>query len=241
MTFFLDAIGDALDLLLPSSCLSCRESRGPLCPGCRGRLAGECRPLERAVPVPGGALRVVSAAPYAGSTRALILALKRRGRRGAARLLAPLLLAALRLLLDGCAEPSGTVLVAAPPTSYARRVARGFDPVRLIARRAGLPPPVALRRVRSVARQSTLGRGARERNLVAAFRVTSPVRGHRVVLIDDVVTTGSTLRELARAVRESGGEVLGAATAAHTPGPGTPRRGASDAQHPPKVLAGNVR
>lgn len=230
------SIREAADLLVPTSCLACRGPAGPLCSACGAVLDTERAPSERML---SDALRVVSAARYDGTVRDLILALKRRHRRGAAALLAPLLIDALRLLLRG--GPAGEVLLIAPPPAYRRRVARGFDPIRLIAQRAGAPPVRAVRRIRRSVDQIGLGRAGRERNLVGSFRARGSLAGSRVVLIDDVLTTGSTLAELARAVREAGGTVLGAATVAHTPRRGAPRRAAPDARDPPKVLGANLR
>jgi ComF family protein len=224
----------AAELLVPSSCLVCRGTAGPLCPGCAAAFAREPAPSERRL----AGLRVVSAARYDGTARALILALKRRHRRSAAALLAPLLALALRILLDG---DDRCVVLVAPPSAYSRRVARGFDPVRLIAHRAGTRADPAVRRIRRASDQIGLGRAGRERNLVGAFRARRSLAGLRVVLIDDVLTTGSTLGELARAVRAAGGQVVGAVTVAYTPRRGAPRRTDQDARHPRKVLGANLR
>ncbi|NQX27006.1 ComF family protein [Microbacteriaceae bacterium VKM Ac-2854] len=224
------SLSEALDLLIPSSCLCCRGPSGPLCSGCAAAFARERAPSERML----AGIRVVSAARYDDTVRALLLALKRRHRRGAAALLVD----ALRILLAGDSRP---VILIAPPSAYSRRVARGFDPVSVIAHRAGTRADPVLRRVRRASDQIGLGRAGRERNLVGAFRARRTLAGVRVALIDDVLTTGSTLDELARAVRAAGGEVIGAATVAYTPRRGAPRRSDQDARHPRKVLGGNVR
>ena len=65
--------------------------------------------------------------------------------------------------------------------------------------------------------QKLLDVAERERNLRGAFRVRRDVAGHRILLIDDVVTTGATLREAARVLALAGAEVVGAAVAASTP------------------------
>jgi predicted amidophosphoribosyltransferase len=64
--------------------------------------------------------------------------------------------------------------------------------------------------------QKELAVHLRDRNLRGAFRLRRPVAGHRILLIDDVVTTGATLREAARVLREGGAEVVGAAVVAST-------------------------
>ncbi|NQX14184.1 ComF family protein [Microbacteriaceae bacterium VKM Ac-2855] len=239
MEAVLAAIREAGRVLVPFSCLGCGDADGPLCAGCVSALAAERAPVERTV----GAepIRVVSAAAYDGVVRELILALKERHRRPAASLLAPLLAASVRAILEGQRGEPGSVLLVSPPSSYARRVARGFDPVHLLVRRAGGRPSAVLRRDRRAVDQVGLGRGGRRRNLVGAFRSRHELRGVRVVLVDDIVTTGSTLEELARAVRAAGGTVLGAATVAQTPRRGAPRRSSPDARHPQNILGGNAR
>ena len=64
--------------------------------------------------------------------------------------------------------------------------------------------------------QKQLDVDERDRNLRGAFRLRHSVAGHRILLIDDVVTTGATLREAARVLREGGAEVVGAAVVAST-------------------------
>ncbi|WP_034518372.1 ComF family protein [Actinomadura rifamycini] len=75
----------------------------------------------------------------------------------------------------------------------------------------------ALRLRRRVADQAGLTAARRAANLRGAIEVRAPVAGRRVVLVDDVVTTGASLSEAARALRAAGAEVVGAATVAMTP------------------------
>ncbi|AWZ07763.1 ComF family protein [Streptomyces sp. ICC4] len=135
----------------------------------------------------------------------------------------------------------------AAPSARHRVRARGHDPARRIAlaasarlRRAGVPARVApvLRLRRAVADQAGLGAPERRENLAGAMeagpdavRVTAGAA--RIVLVDDLVTTGATLAEAARALRAAGaGPVCGAAVVAATAGsfgrPGAPGRDRSD-------------
>ncbi|GGV09534.1 hypothetical protein GCM10010182_31400 [Actinomadura cremea] len=75
----------------------------------------------------------------------------------------------------------------------------------------------ALRQRRRVADQAGLTAARRAANLRGAIEVRAPVAGRRVVLVDDVVTTGASLSEGARALRAAGAELAGAATVAMTP------------------------
>ena len=86
----------------------------------------------------------------------------------------------------------------------------------LLARRAGLRPSRVLRRNRGTARQKSLGAQDRAANLRGALLATRSLAGRSFLIVDDVLTTGATLDEAARAIRAAGGTVLGAATLAFT-------------------------
>ena len=87
----------------------------------------------------------------------------------------------------------------------------------LLLRKAGLPAARGvLVSVRQHAQQKALGRGARQLNLVGTLQARYPLGGRKFVLVDDVVTTGATLTEAARAIRAGGGDVLFAVALANT-------------------------
>ena len=116
----------------------------------------------------------------------------------------------------------GIVLVPIPSAAGAVR-RRGFDATasmaRLAARRLRARYPItarmALTQGRRVADQAGLGAAARRENLFGAFRLRKLIPG-AAVLVDDLVTTGSSLTEAARVLRAAGIRVLGAATVAAT-------------------------
>ena len=185
-------------------------------------------------------LSVAAAAPYEGPIRGLILHFKERGRTGARALLGGLLAEAVTALPADtlpAGRPAAGTLPAAPthprlslvpvPASRRRR-ASGRDPVRELAgaaaatlRRAGRPARVlpVLRSVRAVADQAGLSEHDRAVNVARAFAcrpLGTAASSGPVVLVDDVVTTGATLGEAARALAEAGVVVSGAAVVAAT-------------------------
>lgn len=99
------------------------------------------------------------------------------------------------------------IIIPVPSTKSERR-ARGYDLPQLLgralSRRTGVPAASHLQKVRDTRRQVELGGAERRRNLNGAFAAAGPVRGCRVLLVDDVTTTGSTLRECAAALRRAG-------------------------------------
>ena len=169
------------------------------------------------VPVDG--LAVAAAGPYAGELRTALLAYKERGRRDLARPLRVLLGAALVEL-----GAPGAVVVPVPSSPAARRSRGGDHVARLIGRRRRVR---ALRLVRTVRDSAGLSTAERAANLDSAMRARPPRRaGRAAIVVDDIVTTGATLREAARALRAAGWTVIGAAVVAATPRrtpPGSPR------------------
>jgi ComF family protein len=160
--------------------------------------------------------RVLAAWPYAGVARDLVLALKFRSRRLAARPLAE----AMRETLEAAGVPGD--LVVGVPLSRRRLRERGYDQARLLAvalaRGARLPwDRRALARRRHTARQTELSRRARRRGPRGAF-VGEPrrVRGRCVVLVDDVLTTGATARACAVALKRAGAATVTLVVACRT-------------------------
>ena len=155
--------------------------------------------------------RVVAAWDYGGVARSLVLALKVRGRRAAAAPLAEAI--AARIWAEGC---SAEALVWVP----GRRVdirARGFDHARLLAgelsARIGIPAIPGLRRTEDRPDQAGLSAAERRANLAGAFEAVGVPS--RVAIVDDVMTTGTTLNEAGRAVRAAGATYAECLVAAH--------------------------
>jgi ComF family protein len=119
------------------------------------------------------------------------------------------------------AAPDRIVPIPLHPRTLRRR---GFNPATLLAREISRTvgtrcDPTLLSRVRDTASQTGLDRRGRRRNVRGAFRANRPPP-HRIWLVDDVVTTGATLEEAARALRRAGARRVDALCAARTPAPG---------------------
>jgi predicted amidophosphoribosyltransferase len=158
-------------------------------------------------------------AAYEGTVRAMLLAYKDRD---AVALTTTLAIALRRSLEAATAGVAGAapLVVAVPSTRSASR-RRGYDPLLRLARAAGCRPlGEVLLHVRDVRDSAALSASDRAQNLAGALAVPPALgrrlRGRTVVLIDDVVTTGATLSECARALRAVGAIVPSAAVIAAT-------------------------
>ena len=209
------ALRSITGLVAPPRCAACARACAPveaICPACIARLA---RAPAGAAAV-AGVGRVVWAAPYEGIARELVMALKFRSRLGLAAVLAAALAGAL-----GTPRPEFE-LVAVPPAP-ARLRRRGFDPAELIAAslsaRLGLPRSRALHRADGP-RQVGRSREARRASPPRVRAAGSPPA--RVLLVDDVLTTGATLGACARALRRAGTVEIEAAVFARALGSTSP-------------------
>ncbi|MEV6750358.1 ComF family protein [Streptomyces sp. NPDC051080] len=204
-------------LVLPVACGGCGRPRAELCEECRVEFHGGVPRRVRPVPEPVGLPAVYAAAAYENAVRAVLLAHKERGELGLAGALGKALAGAVRAGA-GHAGVGGPLLLVPVPSARRAVAARGHDPTRRIAlaaagelRRGGTPARVVavLRQHRAVADQAGLGAGRRQANLAGALEV--PAGGERllaagrVVLVDDLLTTGASLAEAARAVAAAGG------------------------------------
>ncbi|MET7637610.1 ComF family protein [Streptomyces sp. NPDC005438] len=220
------------DLVLPLDCAGCGSPRAPqgLCDGCEHSLhAPDSRPVSPS-PRPPGLPPVHGRHDYRDPVRSVLLAHKERG---ALRLASPLgevlagsvcSVTARRRSAAGPTPPVVLVPVPSAPVSVARR---GHDPARRIAssaarvlRRRGRPARAvpALRQRRLVRDQSGLEAAERQANLSGALEVVPGgiqlLTQGEVVIVDDLMTTGASLAESARAVTAEGGVVHGAAVVA---------------------------
>lgn len=196
-------------LVLPDRCAGCAV-RGPaLCSACRAAL--DPVPSTRVA----AGLRVTSALRYESAVAEVVVAFKNEGRTSLGRPLGRALHAAVGEALTSV--PGDRIALVPMPRTRRSAVERGYDPVRMLLSRARLPATPSLRLVRRPRDQLGLDRDARFTNQAGTVRAAARLAGVRVLLVDDVVTTGATLAEAARAVAAAGGIVLGAATLASTP------------------------
>ena len=213
------------DLLLGAACHGCGEPAWQLCPGCRALLASTPPYPAGPDPRPDDFPPTWTAGPYDALLRALVSAHKERSALGLTRLLGErLALAVLALLRDRLPGPPATLVLVPVPSAPRVVRARGFDAGQALARAAArrlsggtrVQVRSALVPVRRVADQSGLGARERWLNLAGAYAVRRRPAGPTVVVVDDVVTTGASVSEAARALRAAGVPVLGAATVAAT-------------------------
>ncbi len=220
------------ELLLPSACLLCGHrlphpaAATGFCPTC-------CAGLPRSAPAhcpvcavafpsrspashrcesclrhPPAFLRVHAVGPYAGTLKEAIQHFKYHGQLPLERPLGMLLAATLRT----AALPRPD-LVMPVPLHLDRLRARGYNQALQLARQVGRQvkaPVVAdqLQRVRATAPQQGLAATTRKQNLRGAFAVRQRLSGQRILLVDDVLTTGATARECAAALRAAGAAVI---------------------------------
>jgi ComF family protein len=215
-----------LELLLPQRCVVCSVQGVQVCERCRAGLprigaplcercgAPTAWPVARCAECSGRRLAFASAraaVPYDDAVRALVREWKERGLRRLALLAAD--------LVAGTVErPDGATLVPVP-ADRDRSLKRGHEPATQLARELGrrweLPVERLLRRTRAGQRQRGLSQADRRANVRGAFAAARQIQT-RIVLIDDVYTTGSTVNAAASALRKGGARRVDVVTFART-------------------------
>lgn len=211
-------LDDLLDLLFPPKCPFCQRilevPADPVCPACQKALPWLIgRAGERKVDFTRGCCSPLA---YRGTVRKSVHRYKFSGVRAYAR--------PFGLLMAQCVQDRPEMapeLITWAPLSRKRRRERGYDQGELLARamakRLGLPAAATLVKARHTQPQSGLDSAeARRANALGAYAILNgaEVAGKRVLLADDVVTSGATLSECARTLLEAGAECVWCVTLA---------------------------
>ncbi|WP_343926660.1 ComF family protein [Rhodoglobus aureus] len=216
-----EALRDAWAVLMPVECAGCQSHDRALCHECARSLVAE--PTIHSTPQH---VRVYAALRYEGPVRRVLLAFKNQHRTDQARPLSLAFLSALRMALDmpdAVGVDGGPVQIVAVPTSKRAYRTRGYYPVSLVLRAAGIGHARVLRVAKETRSQKLLGAQQRAANVHGAFVATRWLGASRVIIADDVLTTGATIDEAARAISAAGGTVIAAVTIGFTPRTGAAR------------------
>ncbi|XXD07757.1 DNA utilization protein GntX [Klebsiella sp. R445] len=188
-----------------SRCTSALLHPQPLCPQCGLPAITGLQPCGRCVQKPPPWQRLVAVNDYRPPLSGLVHRLKFTARPELAPALARLLLLRLRQSAE-LPRPDRLVSV---PLWQRRHWRRGFNQSDLLCRPLARWMHCAwhhdaLRRNRRTATQHQLSARLRRRNLKNAFQLEIPVQGHHIAIVDDVVTTGSTVAEISRLLLRNG-------------------------------------
>jgi ComF family protein len=200
-----------LDLLFPDACVACGSYGALFCRNCRRTL----RPYPPGDSLPEALDAAEVACVYDERIQAAVHALKYRRQRRVARSLGEVLARHLK------ANPLPGDALIAVPLHKERLLERGFNQAELlaqaVAQHTSLPLAGGLARQRDTGHQARLSRLERQQNIADAFAwraKTAPPR--RVLLVDDVLTTGATLAACAVALRAAGTQEVRAVAVARS-------------------------
>ena len=205
-------LGDILDLIYPrrAVCMGCGTwegfSRDWLCDACRVQLSE--RWVGAAMPPEGSRFEgAASAYRYGGPAGSMVRNLKYRGVRLLAEPMGRHMARAFEAI-----QPTGADCLVPVPMHEKRLRERGFNHAALLcvetSKHLNLPVLDALSRLRNTSQQARLPDAERLVNMQGAFALKADVAGRRVVLVDDVCTTGATANACAEALLDGGAEAV---------------------------------
>mgnify|MGYP002716512911 FL=1 len=206
-------LSEFVDLLIPRACGGCGCETVSLCRACVRSL--DTDPISSMPRY--GTVKAYGAGPYEGVMRNVLVNYKEHGRRDLGPVLGLMLARAIASALDDAPVSSAPVLVVPVPARATSARKRGGNHVEVLARNAaghfirdGFPLRVApVLAVRGRGDQVGSGAHGRRRNVRGTHRISHPEvvarwpRDVRVIIVDDIVTTGATVAESARVLRES--------------------------------------
>ena len=204
-------ISDLKYLLFPTRCFGCRELGYSICSNCRKLWNPH---IYKSTIVD---LAVYSAIPYSPVAKNILLAAKEQSIKSADQLVRSAMAASLQVLLQKYPNSALVPIPSAPASN--RRRGRDFinEMAIFVAKDMGVGVLPLLEQQRLVRDQSKLNIASRRENLAMALSIKPQLRGNysseSVVILDDLVTTGSTINEANRALTKAGFKVLAAATA----------------------------
>lgn len=173
-----------------------------LCEDCRGELIRSRigpAPVPKGIDVQGMAFGY----PYKGPAGAMVRALK----YGSARVIAPEMSGDLAAAVERL-RIAHLDLVTYVPMHPVRQRKRGFNHAELLAKgmaeRLGVPCECTLKRTRNAKQQARLTKEERRENLKGSFEAVHTLEGMNVLIVDDVMTTGTTVKYCAEALRKAG-------------------------------------
>jgi len=202
-------VSRVFEILFPTTCINCSAVGSPICSGC---FSG----LEQTPKIHRDHLSLFQ---YSDKmVRQMLWELKYKGRKDIARIFAPV----IREQLDRM-FPDGDIMIIPVPLSRRRRWSRGFNQAEILAReithaqKPSLIFTTCLHRTKHTPPQTlTKNKQTRLQNMVGVFDVLNPkeIAGKRIVVIDDITTTGATLNEATKTLKQAGArEVIGFAIA----------------------------
>ena len=197
------------ELIFPSRCLGCSALGLEICSTCRKQWHPH---IYKSWSHQSPSFPIYSSIQYSPIAGKVLLAAKENN----LRIADDLILSALSHSLDICLSNVGQAVLIPIPSrkSVARLRGRQFiyDLSEQLSLQSGAPTALNLAHTRTIRDQSTLDIHSRQENLKGALKSLRFLSG-RAILVDDLITTGATLNEAARALRQAGIEVAAAVTA----------------------------
>ena len=208
-------INEVIHLLYPPYCIGCGQLGSLLCQNCFEKINFYALPVFQTLsnkPPTGDLYSVVSLAQYEGIIKKMILSLKYQHVKEVGKILAR--------ISYYCVSWPPVDLITAVPLHPARQRERGYNQAEVIAQElsllTGLPYQPLIKRVKNTRKLASLAHEAeRKQQLKAAFTCLLPQVSQRVLVIDDVFTSGSTLKACAAVLEQAGCPEIHGLTMAH--------------------------